>query len=210
VVKRKKPPKYLHPWLISVWSQRLLLHQDHVSTLTVSLCLERLRERGTSSIYGLSIDIMPKREESRMKRNWLDRQKKREVDVARSQRALHWSVEEHSTTTISSQHLHCIRGRYNTSALLWESDLCDARELKAWSISLDHPVFLLWVNVRSFLNKSVRQKLYETQHRSGYLAVHFVAVILSVHLDELPVNSLEDVEDVPHQRCLAYLACRHG
>lgn len=38
-----------------------------------------------------------------------------------------------------------------------------------------------------------------------YLAVYFVAVFLGVHLDELAVNPLEDVEDVPHQRRLVYL-----
>lgn len=40
-----------------------------------------------------------------------------------------------------------------------------------------------------------------------YLAVYFVAVILGAHLNELAIDSLEDVEDVPHQRRLAHLPC---
>lgn len=40
---------------------------------------------------------------------------------------------------------------------------------------------------------------------SRYLAIYFVAVILSAHLDELAINSLENVENVSHQRCLADL-----
>lgn len=43
--------------------------------------------------------------------------------------------------------------------------------------------------------------------RCTYLAVYFVAVILGAHLDELAIDSLEDVEDVPHQRRLAHLSC---
>lgn len=33
-----------------------------------------------------------------------------------------------------------------------------------------------------------------------YLAIYFVAVIRGAHLDELAIDSLEDVEDVAHQR----------
>lgn len=42
-----------------------------------------------------------------------------------------------------------------------------------------------------------------------YLAVYLVAVVLSAHLDELAIDSLEDVEDVPHQSRLAHLACTY-
>lgn len=42
-----------------------------------------------------------------------------------------------------------------------------------------------------------------------YLAVYFVAVILGAHFDELAIDSLEDVEDVPHQSCLAHITCMH-
>lgn len=40
-----------------------------------------------------------------------------------------------------------------------------------------------------------------------YLAVYFVAVVLGAHLDELAIDSLEDKEDVAHQRRLAHLPC---
>lgn len=43
-----------------------------------------------------------------------------------------------------------------------------------------------------------------------YLAIYFVAVILGAHLDELAIDSLEDVEDVTHQCCLTHLPCRRS
>lgn len=58
------------------------------------------------------------------------------------------------------------------------------------------------------LNRLVYRHLYEvTGHGFAYLAVYFVAVFLAAHLDELAIDALEDVEDVPHQRSLAHLTC---
>lgn len=51
------------------------------------------------------------------------------------------------------------------------------------------------------------KSFYKARRQFGYLAVYFVAVILRAHLDELAVNSLEDVKDVPHQRRLVHLTC---
>lgn len=54
----------------------------------------------------------------------------------------------------------------------------------------------------------IYSKLYGDRHMFRYLAVYFVAVFRGAHLDELAIDSLEDVEDVSHQRCLAHLPCR--
>lgn len=50
-------------------------------------------------------------------------------------------------------------------------------------------------------------RLYKFRCRSRYLVVYFVAVILGAHLDELAIDSLEDIEDVAHQCRLAHVTC---
>lgn len=61
--------------------------------------------------------------------------------------------------------------------------------------------------LHTLLSNSLFKAINRARCRFRYLAVYFVAVILGAHLDELAIDSLEDVEDVPHQRRLAHLPC---